>query len=61
MKKVKSHVFLISRKKWSVKALWRKLETNEKEICDQAKIIDEIKIFFEKAFKCRKGKSQKGA
>ena len=41
--------------------MWRKLETNEKEICDQAKIIDEIKIFFEKAFKCRKGKSQKGA
>ena len=35
----------------------RKLEVNGKEICDQAKINDEIKIFFEKAFKYHKGKS----
>ena len=34
----------------------RKLEVNDKEICDQAKINDEIKIFFEKIFECRKGK-----
>ena len=34
----------------------RKLELNEKEVCDQAKINDEIKIFIEKAFKCHKGK-----
>ena len=35
----------------------RKLEVNGKEICDQAKINDEIKIFFEEAFKCHNGKS----
>ena len=35
----------------------RKLEVNGKEICDQAKINDEIKIFFEEAFKFLKGKS----
>ena len=35
----------------------KKLEVNGKEICDQAKINDEIKIFFEKAFKYCKGKS----
>ena len=35
----------------------RKLEVNGKEICDQKKTNDEIKIFFEKAFKCHKGKS----
>ena len=35
----------------------RKPEVNQKEICDQAKINDEIKIFFEEAFKCHKGKS----
>ena len=44
-------------KKLSVKALVRKLEANGKEICDQAKINDEIKIFFEEEFKCHKGKS----
>ena len=35
----------------------RKLEVNGKEICDQAKINDEIKILFEEIFKCQKGKS----
>ena len=35
----------------------RKLEVNGKEICDQKKTNDEIKIFFEEAFKCHKGKS----
>ena len=35
----------------------RKLEVNRKEICDQAKINDEIKNFFEEAFKCHNGKS----
>ena len=45
------------KKKLSVKALVRKLEANGKEICDQAKINDEIKIFFEEEFKCHKGKS----
>ena len=34
----------------------RKLEVNGKEICDQAKINDEIKIFFEEAFECHNGK-----
>ena len=60
MKKVKSQLsfFLISKKKRSVKALIRKLEVNGKEICDQTKINDEIKIFFdEEGFKCHKGKS----
>ena len=55
-KKVKSQLrfSFISKKKRSVKALLRKLEVNRKEICDQAKINDEIKIFFEQAFKCYK-------
>ena len=60
MKKVKIQLsfFLISKKKKrSVKALIRKLEVNGKEICDQTKINDEIKIFFEEGFKCHKGKS----
>ena len=59
MKKVKSQLvfFLISKKNRSVKELVKKLEVNGKEICDQAKINDEIKIFFEKAFKYHKGKS----
>ena len=35
----------------------RKLEVNGKEICDQAKINDEIKIFFVEAFKCSQFKS----
>ena len=35
----------------------RKLEVKGKEIFDQTKIDDEIKIFFEEAFKCHKGKS----
>ena len=35
----------------------KKLEVSGKEICDQAKINYEIKIFFEKAFKYQKGKS----
>ena len=47
----------LEKKKRSVKALVRKLEVNGKEICDQAKINDEIKIFFEEAFKCHNGKS----
>ena len=33
------------------------LEVNEKEIDDQAKIKDEVKIFFEQLFKFHKGKS----
>ena len=59
MKKVKSQLSfsLISKKKGSVKALVKKLEVNGKEICDQAKINDEIKTFFEEAFKCHKDKS----
>ena len=58
-KNVKSQInfFLISKKKRFVKALERKLEVNGKEICDQAKITDKIKIFFAAAFKCHKGKS----
>ena len=35
----------------------RKLEVNGKEICDQAKIYEDIKIFFEQAFKFHKSKS----
>ena len=35
----------------------RKLEVKGKEIFDQTKIDDEIKIFFEEAFKFHKGKS----
>ena len=34
-----------------------RLEVNRKEICDQAKINDEIRIFFLKAFKWHKSKS----
>ena len=49
--------FLSLEKKRSVKALVRKLEVKGKEICDQAKTNDEIKIFFEEAFKCHNGKS----
>ena len=49
--------FLNLEKKGSVKALVKKLEVNGKEICDQAKINDEIKTFFEEAFKCHKDKS----
>ena len=45
------------RKKRSVKALVRKQEVNEKEICDQAKLNDETKIFFEETYNCHKGKS----
>ena len=44
-------------KKRSVKALARKLEVSGKEICDQAKINDEIKIFFEQTFKYHKCES----
>ena len=44
-------VFLISKKKIPVKALLKKLEVNGKEICNQAKINGEIKIFFEETFK----------
>ena len=39
------------------KALARKLEVNGKEICDETKINDEIKILFEEVFKCHKEKS----
>ena len=35
----------------------RKLEVHGKEICDQAKMNDKIKIFFEEVFKCHNGKS----
>ena len=35
----------------------RKLEVNGKEVCNQAKINDEIKIFLEEVFKCYKCKS----
>ena len=40
-----------------MKTLIRKLEVNGKQICDQAKINDKIKIFFEKAINCHKVKS----
>ena len=47
MKIVKSQLnFFLTQKKISVKVLVRKIEANGKEICDQAKINDEIKIFF---------------
>ena len=47
MKMVKSQLnFFLTQKKRSVKVLVRKLEVNGKEICDQAKINDEIKMFF---------------
>ena len=49
--------FLYFEKKRSVKALVRKLEVSGKEICDQAKINDEIKIFFEQTFKYHKCES----
>ena len=39
------------KKKLPVKALLKKLEVNGKEICNQAKINGEIKIFFEETFK----------
>ena len=39
------------------KALTRKLEVNGKEICNETKINDEIKILFEEVFKCHKEKS----
>ena len=45
---------LLNLKNRSVKGLVRKLEVNGKENCDQAKINDNIKILFEKAFKCHK-------
>ena len=32
-------------------------QVNGKEICDQAKINDETKIFFEETYNCHKGKS----
>ena len=35
----------------------KKLAVNGKEICDQAKISNEMRIFFEEVFKCHKGKS----
>ena len=35
----------------------RKLQVNGKEVCDQAKLNDEIKIFFGEACKYHKGKS----
>ena len=35
----------------------KKLAVNGKEICDQAKINNEIKILLEEVFKCHKGKS----
>ena len=58
MKKVRSQLsFSLILKKRSVKALVRKPEVNGKESYDQAKINDEIKSFFELAFKCHKGKS----
>ena len=50
-------VFLNLDKKQSVKALVRKLEVNEKEIYDQAKINYGIKVFFGEGFKFHKGKS----
>ena len=59
---MKSHVnvFLISKTKTmplQEKALTRKLEVNGKEICNETKINDEIKILFEEVFKCHKEKS----
>ena len=47
----------IEKKPRSVEALVRKLEVTGKEIRDQAKINDEIKIFFEEAFKFHRDKS----
>ena len=41
----------LKKKKILVKALLKKLEVNGKEICNQAKINGEIKIFFEETFK----------
>ena len=41
----------------SANVLVRKLEVNRKETCEKTKINDEIKIFFEEAFECHKGKS----
>ena len=35
----------------------REVEVKGKEICDEAKINDEIKVPFEEVFKCHKGKS----
>ena len=35
----------------------RKLEVTGKEVCDHAKINEEINIFFEETFKCHQGKS----
>ena len=49
--------FLITKRKRPTKASVRKLEVNGKDICNQAKINDEIKIFYEEAFKCHNGKS----
>ena len=44
-------------KEWSVKAFVRKLKVNGEEICDQAKINDDIKNFIEEVFKYHKRKS----
>ena len=57
MKKEKSQLnfFLISKKKLLV----GKVEINEKEICDQRKTIDQIKIFLKEICNCHKGKSFK--
>ena len=54
-KKRQLNFFLIL-KKWSVESRLRKLKVNGREFCDQVKINDEIKIFFEEVFKCHKGK-----
>ena len=51
-----TNIFLNLGDKQSVKAVVRKLEINGNEFCDQTKINDEIKIFFEEAFRCCKGK-----
>ena len=48
----KSTKLLLNLKNRSVKALVKKLDVNGKENFDQAEINDNIKILFEKAFKC---------
>ena len=60
MKKAKSqiNVSLISKENDPLKlGKKNKLAVNGKEICDQAKINNEIKILLEEVFKCHKGKS----
>ena len=58
MRRVKSQLnfFLDLKKKQYVKEFVKNFEVNGKDICDHAEKNDEIKIFFEEAFKCHDGK-----